>query len=83
MILIYDVVRQEGGWAVAQGEERLCCYRSREEAIAQARLLGHDAFDRGESSRIRVQVFGGDFRIECTYGSDGLGESSSFRGGRF
>jgi hypothetical protein len=83
MILIYDVVRQEGGWAVAHGEERLCSYRSREQAIAQARLLGHDAYDRGETSRIRVQIFGGDFRVECTYGCDELGESRSFQGGRF
>ena len=83
MMLIYDVVRQEGGWAVTHGDQRLHSYRSREEAIAQAWLLGHDAYDRGESSRIRVQVFGGDFRTECTYGCDDPGESASFQGGRF
>jgi hypothetical protein len=83
MMMIYDVVRQQGGWAVACGEERLHSYRSREEAIAQARLLGHDAFDRGETSTIRVQAPGGDFRTECTYGCDKVGEANSFQGGRF
>ena len=81
MVLVYDVVRHTGGWAVAQGETKLCSYRSQEQAIAHARLLGHDAYDRGETCAIRVQTHGGDFRTECTYGVDG--PESSFRGGRF
>jgi hypothetical protein len=80
-VLVYDVVRQSGGWAVAQGEQTICCYRSQEEAIAQARLLGHDAFDRGATSHIRVQTLLGDFRMEYSYGAPC--PESHYRGGRY
>ncbi len=80
-VLIYDVVRQSGGWAVAHREQTLCCYRSQEEAIAKARLLGHDAFDRGATSHIRVQTLLGVFRTEHSYGAPS--PESHYRGGRY
>ena len=80
-VLVYDVVRRTGGWAVAQGELTLCSYRSQEQAIAQARLLGHDAFDQGATSHIRVQTLLGAFRIEYSYGAPC--PESHYRGGRY
>lgn len=79
--LVYDVVRRSGGWAVANGEQTLCCYRSQEQAIAQARLLGHEAFDRGVTSHIRVQTLLGVFRTEYSYGAPA--PESHYKGGRY
>lgn len=62
----YYVVRQPGGWAVEYDARVLCCYRTQEQAIAQARLLGRE---RGEACDIMVQeVATGRFRTEASYG---------------
>jgi hypothetical protein len=62
----YFVVRRAGGWAVQYDETELCCYRTQEQAIAQARLIGRE---RGQAE-IRVQEpVSGRFRIEAMYGA--------------
>ena len=63
--LTYFVVRQPGGWAVKYDGTVLCCYRTQEQAIAQARLLGRDL---GKDCDIQVQEpLSGRFRTEAVY----------------
>jgi hypothetical protein len=65
--LTYYVVRQPGGWAVKYDSQVLCCFRTQEQAIAQARLLGRE---RGEACDIQVQeLTTGRFRTEVTFGN--------------
>jgi hypothetical protein len=62
----YFVVRRSGGWAVQYDDIELCCYRTQEQAVAQARLIGRE---HGQAE-IRVQEpVTGRFRIEATYGA--------------
>ena len=69
--LTYTVKRRPGGWAVEFGDERLCCYRSQEQAIAHARQLGHNSWrDGGAPSEIQVLSPTGRLTIECVYGHD-------------
>ena len=64
--LTYYVVRQPGGWAVRYEDAVLCCFRTHEQAIAQARLL---AREQDQACDIQVQdVFSGRFRVEATFG---------------
>jgi len=61
----YYVVRRSGGWAVQYDDVELCCYRTHEQAVAQARLIGRE---RGQAE-IRVQdPASGRFRVEATFG---------------
>ena len=61
----YYVVRQPGGWAVEYDDKVLCCFRTQEQAIAQARLIGRE---RKESCDVMVQeIATGRFRTEATY----------------
>jgi hypothetical protein len=64
--LTYYVRRQPGGWAVEYDNSVLCCFRTQEQAVAQARLLGRD---RGEACEVKVQeITTGRFRTEATFG---------------
>ena len=64
----YYVVRQTGGWAVEYEDTILCCYRTQEQAIAQARLLGREHAD---SCEVQVQeITTGKFRTEATFGAE-------------
>jgi hypothetical protein len=61
----YYVVRQPGGWAVEYDDKVLCCFRTQEQAVAQARLLGRE---RGVACDILVQeISTGRFRTEVSY----------------
>ena len=65
--LTYFVVRRPGGWAVEYDETVLCCFRTHEQAVAQARLIGRE---RGMPCDIKVEEpFTGRFRTEVTYGA--------------
>lgn len=61
----YYVIRQPGGWAVEYDDKVLCCFRSQEQAIAQARLVGRE---RNEACEVKVQEPAtGRFRTEASY----------------
>ncbi len=63
--MTYFVVRQPGGWAVRYDDNVLCCYRTQEQAVAQARLLGRE---RGVTCDVQVQEpVTGRFRTEAVY----------------
>jgi hypothetical protein len=67
----YHVVRRPGGWAVEYDSKVLCCYRSLEQAVAQARELGREDWRAaGRPSEIQVQSVTGRFRVEAIYGHD-------------
>ncbi len=67
--LIYKVVRRPGGWAVEYDDQTLCCYRSQEQAIAEARLLGRSGWEQGgRPSRVQVHSTTGLVRTEATFG---------------
>ena len=64
--LTYYVVRQPGGWAVRYDDKVLCCFRTHEQAVAEARLLGRD---RGQACDIQVEeVSTGRFRTVASFG---------------
>ena len=68
--LTFKVVRHPGGWAVEFDDRILCCYRSQEQAIAQARLIGRDRWeDDGSHARVEVESVTGGRRIEVTFGA--------------
>jgi hypothetical protein len=61
----YYVVRQPGGWAVEYDDTVLCCYRTMEQAVAQARLIGRE---RGVPCEVKVQEPAtGRFRTEACF----------------
>jgi hypothetical protein len=63
--LNYFVVRRPGGWAVEYDETTLCCYRTQEQAVAQARLIGRE---RGLPCEVKVQEpITGRFRTEACF----------------
>lgn len=63
----FYVIRQPGGWAVEYDDKVLCCFRSQEQAVAEARLIGRE---RHEACEIKVQEpTTGRFRIEASYGA--------------
>jgi hypothetical protein len=70
-VTYYYVVRQPGGWAVEYDDKVLCCFRSQEQAVAQARLIGRE---RNEACEIKVQeATTGRFRTEASYGLPAAG----------
>lgn len=70
---IYTVTRRPGGWAVESDEQILCCFRSQEQAIAEARSLGRaDWRERGSPSEILVLDVTGLRRTEAVYGLEHL-----------
>ena len=69
--LTYTIKRRPGGWAVEYGDDWLCCYRTQEQAIVHARLLGHNGWrDGGAPSEIQVLGVTGVLRTEWVYGKD-------------
>ena len=67
--LTYNVVRRPGGWAVEYDSTVLCCFRTFEQAVAQARQLGRDGWEgRGHPSLIQVETPHGVIRTEATFG---------------
>lgn len=69
--LTYIVKRRPGGWAVEYDDEWLCCYRTQEQAIAYARLLGHNGWhDGGIPCEIQVLSTTGLLRTEYVYGQE-------------
>jgi hypothetical protein len=71
MTLTYNVVRRPGGWAVEYDSAVVCCYRTLEQAIAQARQLGRDGWEtRGYPSLVQVETIHGAIRTEVAFGQD-------------
>ena len=69
--LIYNVVRHPGGWAVEYDDQKLCCYRTQEQAIAHARQLGRDGWHvEGRPCQIQVRSITGLLRTEATFGHE-------------
>ena len=69
--LTYHVVRRPGGWAVEYEAVILCCYRTFEQAVAQARQLGRDGWEgKGRPSQVKVETPHGAIRTEITFGHE-------------
>lgn len=69
----YTVMRRPGGWAVETGEQMLCCFRTQEQAIAQARELGREGWrEHGEPAEVQVLGVTGLVRVEATYGLEAV-----------
>jgi hypothetical protein len=67
--LTYNVVRQPGGWAVQTDGVVLCCYRTLEQAVAQARHLGRAGWeDGGRPCIVQVETPHGAIRTEVAFG---------------
>ena len=67
---VVSVLRTDGGWAVVHERRILATYRHQEEAIAHARLHGHDLWDHGHACEVLVYEASGRARPECAYGRD-------------
>ena len=71
--LTYKVVRSPGGWAVEYDGRMVCCFKSQEQAIAEARLLGRTHWEEGgQPSRVQVHSTTGLVRTEATFGHERL-----------
>jgi hypothetical protein len=71
--LTYNVVRRPGGWAVESETGSHCCYRTFEQAVAQARQLGRDGWEAdGHPSLVRVETVHGAIRTEVSFPQEGL-----------
>jgi hypothetical protein len=69
--LTYKVVRRPGGWAVEYDDQVMCCFKSQEQAIAEARLLGRTHWEQGgQPSQVQVQSITGLVRTEATFGHE-------------
>jgi hypothetical protein len=69
--LTYNVVRRPGGWAVEYDANILCCYRTLEQAVAQARQLGRDGWEGdGRPSLVQVETPHGAIRTEIAFGHE-------------
>jgi hypothetical protein len=69
----YTVTRRPGGWAVETDDQMLCCFRTLEQAIAQARELGRAGWrEHGEPAEVQVLGVTGLIRTEVVYGLEHL-----------
>jgi hypothetical protein len=49
----------------------MCCFKSQEQAIAEARLLGRTHWEQGgQPSRVQVHSITGLVRTEATFGQE-------------